>query len=129
MQKVWICHVVCWCSSSVADVFIQKVLWRKIQLFKKGRHCGAKNSVLFELTFKNECVALEINGSSSFLPAGRCGEALLVGLLLLLEKTVTFEANRNVHICLHIWVSLWKIRTCCISPVVKCLVSAEYICR
>lgn len=74
-------------------VFIQKVLWRKTQLFKKGCRCGAKNSMLFELTFKNECVALEFNGSSNFLPVGLCSDVLLVGLVFFVEKTFTFEAN------------------------------------
>lgn len=76
-----------------SPVFIQKVLRRKIQLFKQGCRCGAKNSMLFELTFKNECVAFEFNSPSNFFPAGLCSDAFLVGLVLFAGKTLAFEAN------------------------------------
>lgn len=85
--------------------------------------------MLFELTFRNECVALEFNGSPSFLPAGLCSDVPLVGLVFFGGKTCSFGANTEMCIFFHLWISLWKIRTCCISPVDKCLVGAEYICR
>ncbi|KAJ7406448.1 hypothetical protein WISP_133732 [Willisornis vidua] len=79
-------------------VFIQKVWGRKIQFFKRICRYGAKDSMLFELTFKNECVALEFNGSPSFVPEGLCSDVLRVGLLYFGEKSCTFVTNTEMCI-------------------------------